>query len=201
MTCHPTEELVATGDEKGRIFLWREIFAKREPMTALYHWHHTPVNSIAFTLSGSSFYSGAHENVLVRWNADKDGLREFLPRMWGTPVHITVGAENQKVAIATDDNGIQILNARNDPMAIIQNFTCLPNDKTKVQKFPIGLKVNPRTSSLVLNGRVGHLQFYSTHTRNLLFNVSVVFRDRQVTEADRLSSLPDGYNWSKSTQH
>lgn len=174
LTCiatHPTEELVATGDVTGRIFLWRELFSQSEPMTALYHWHHTPVNTIAFTLSGSHFYSGGCENTLVKWNANAILDKEFVPRMWGTPVHITVGCENQMVAVAADDNEIQILDARNNPKVVVQNFTWVPNDKTNTLKFPIGLKLNPRNSSLVMNGRVGHLQFYSTHKRNLLYNV------------------------------
>lgn len=66
------------------------------------------------------------------------------------------------------------MNAQFVPSAIIQNFTWIAEEQNIEKKFPIGLKVNPRSSSLVLNGRVGHLQFFSTHTRSLLFNVSIV---------------------------
>lgn len=172
VACHPLEQQVATGDISGRILLYRKIFSDGEPMTTLYAWHHTTVNTIAFTVSGVQFYSGGLENTLVRWNIKDPNYREYLPRMLGTPLHICVGADNQKVAVSADDNGIQILNAQLNPAAIIQNFTWVPNDKTNVPKFPIGLKVNPRNSSLVLNGRVGHLQFFSTHTKSLLYNVS-----------------------------
>lgn len=172
VACHPLEQLVATGDVSGRILLYRKIFSDGQPMTTLYAWHHTVVNTIAFTVSGVQFYSGGLENTLVRWNIKDPNYREYLPRMLGTPLHINVGADNQKIAVSADDNGIQILNAQLNPMAIIQNFTWTPNDKTNVPKFPIGLKVNPRNSSLVLNGRVGHLQFFSTHTKSLLYNVS-----------------------------
>lgn len=172
VACHPTQQLVATGDVKGRILLYREIFRKGEPKTNLHHWHHTPVTTVTFTLSGSNFYSGGLENTLCHWDIRGDKPIGFVPRMQGTPVHIVIGAENQKIAVATDDNGIQILNAQNNPSAIIQNFTWIPYDKTNIPKFPIGLKVHPRTNSLVLNGRLGHLQFFSTHTRTLLYNVS-----------------------------
>lgn len=196
--CHPLEELVATGDVAGRIFLWRNLFRKgAEPTTVsfrvficicievsiiaiphpqtLYHWHHTSVNAIAFTESGTNFYSGGDEAVLVRWNLNQSDNKSFLPRVWGNPRHISVSVGNQKIALATNDNGIQILNTQLKPISIIQNFTWISDDKTVQDKFPIGLKVNPRTSSLVLNGRVGHLQFFSTHTRSLLFNVSIQF--------------------------
>lgn len=188
---HPTEQLVATGDKLGRIFLWREIFAKSEPMTALYHWHHTPVNTIAFTLSGSHFYSGGYENVLVKWNANAAQEREYVPRMWGAAMHIVVGDKNLKVAVAADDNGIQILDAQLQQKVVIQNFTWIPNDKTNVCKFPIGLKVNPRNSSLVLNGRVGHLQFYSTHTKNFLYNVSMSAYHQPMLVKLFMSLIPD----------
>lgn len=98
--------------------------------------------------------------------------------MHGTPLHISIGADNQKIAVATDDNGIQILNAQNNPVAVIQYFTWIQFDRTAIPKFSVGLKVNPRTSSLVLNGRMGHLQFYSTYTRSLLFNVRFFFAEK-----------------------
>lgn len=172
VVCHPTEQMVATGDIGGRILLYREIFRHIEPNSTLYHWHHTPVTTITFTMSGSNFYSGGLENTLCHWELRSNKPIDYVPRMQGTPVHIVIGAENQKIAVSTDDNGIQIFNAQNVPTAIIQNFTWIPYDKTNIPKFPIGLKVNPRTNCLVLNGRLGHLQFFSTHTRTLLYNVS-----------------------------
>lgn len=174
VVCHPTGQMVATGDVKGRILIYLEIFGQNfdQPQTTLYHWHHTPVTAITFTMSGSHFYSGGLENTLCHWEIRKEKPIGFVPRMQGTPVHIVVGAENQKIAVSTDDNGIQILNAQNVPTAIIQHFTWIPYDKTNIPKFPIGLKVNPRSNCLVMNGRLGHLQFFSTHSRTLQYNVS-----------------------------
>lgn len=174
VTCHPIGQQVATGDVSGRILMYRMIFSDGEPMTTLYAWHHTTVNTIAFTASGVQFYSGGMENTLVRWDIKNANSREYLPRMLGTPLHVCVGADNQKIAVSANDNGIQILNAQLNPTTIIQNFTWVPHDKTNVPKFPIGLQVNPRNSSLMLNGRVGHLQFFSTHTQSLLYNVSLM---------------------------
>lgn len=175
VACHPTMDTVATGDIKGRILMYHEIFHYDEPKNVLYHWHHTPVTTIAFTAFGSTFYSGGLESTLCDWEFKSSKPIGYVARMQGTPVHIVIGAENQKIAVSTDDNGIQILNAQKSPMAIVQNFTWIPYDKTNIPKFPIGLKVNPRTNCLVMNGRLGHLQFFSTHTKTLLYNVSVDF--------------------------
>ena len=37
---------------------------------------------------------------------------------------------------------------------------------------PTGLKCDPKTQALVLNGKRGHVQFYDVHEDKQLFNVS-----------------------------
>lgn len=171
IACHPEEMLVATGDSIGRIILWRNLFHKF-PIRSIYHWHSEMVRTICFTESGSHFFSGGNECVLVKWILDKPDMIDFLPRLPGAVVHVQVSPGNMRLSASTDDNGIQIFNPQHVQTAVIQNFTWVSDDKTGRDPFPIGLKINPRTSSLVLNGRVGHIQFYSTHTRSLLYNVS-----------------------------
>lgn len=60
---------------------------------------------LAFTKSGSHFYSGGHERVLVKWTVDNPNHRSTLPRLPGGVCHIAVGPENHRVAICTQDNG------------------------------------------------------------------------------------------------
>lgn len=55
--------------------------------------------------------------------------------------------------------------------SVIQNFTWGVSLSSK-DLFPAGLIVDPRTNCLVLNSRTGHVQFYNTHTKSLLYNVS-----------------------------
>lgn len=193
LTCvrvHPCEELLATGDELGRIFVWRALFSGGrgvQPLTRLYHWHHTAVTALCFSETGSQLYSGGREAVLVRWTLSGGAeQRSFLPRVSGVPVHLAVGQANQKIALATDDNGIQVLNSQFKPIAVVQNFTWVADDKTVADKFPIGLRVNPRNSALMLNGRVGHLQFFSTHTRSLLYNLDTTGQNRLSMETAKV---------------
>lgn len=174
VACHPNDALIATGDVQGQIQLWRHVF-ELECITTIYHWHSTPVNTIAFSESGTTFYSGAREFVLVKWAVERQDLKQFLPRIRGAPVHVAVGPRNNRVAMSLSDNEIQLLNTNLDLSALIQNFTYVHDDETGLDKFPCGLKLNPRNNSLVLNGRPGQLQFFSTYTKTLLYNVSAGF--------------------------
>lgn len=63
------------------------------------------------------------------------------------------------------------MNPQKKLTSVIQHFTWNVASSSK-DLFPAGLIVDPRTDSLVLNSRTGHVQFYNTHTKNLLYNVS-----------------------------
>lgn len=172
MLCHPEHDTIATGDVKGRIRLWRNVMSGERLKYDLYHWHHTPVTSLAFSTSGTMLYSGGSEAVLVKWVVDEPDNRAFLPRMSAAIAHVAVGGVNSKVVVSTMDNAIHFYDAQLNLAAMIQNFAFIAEDFTGLCPFPVGLQVNPRTQSIVMNGRVGHLQFFSTHTNSLLYHVS-----------------------------
>lgn len=67
--------------------------------------------------------------------------------------------------------GIMLLNPQYEIVVDIQNLVRVADDKTPWPKLPIGLNVDPRTSSIVMNGRIGQLQFYSPYNGSV-FNVS-----------------------------
>lgn len=169
----PCEMVAATADCEGQIFVWRN-FEKKDSMTnTLFHWHHTEVTSLAFSPSGVSIYSGGHECVLVKWTVASPGYRKYLPRMSSVIRHIVVSDDNENVLVCTEDNAIQLISGSDNIIkSTVQHFTYETKDKTGQSKFPLGLRLNPRTNTLVLNGRSGHLQFYSAYTKSLLYNVS-----------------------------
>uniref|UniRef100_A0A336MAF4 CSON014392 protein n=1 Tax=Culicoides sonorensis TaxID=179676 RepID=A0A336MAF4_CULSO len=187
IVCHPESDTIATGDVKGRIRLWRNVNdAGSVVKVDLYHWHHTPVNSIAFTSSGTMFYSGGSEAVLVKWIENEPDNRSYLPRITAAIAHINVTNDNSKIVVATNDNAIHFYDAQLKLLSMIQHFTWMPNDYTGLNPFPIGLQVNPRTQSIVLNGRAGHLQFFSTHTNSLLYNLDITSQNYQCPEYNKL---------------
>lgn len=172
VVCHPSEPLIATGDSHGQIRLWRNVYSQDKVICTLYHWHATPINTIAFSEYGSHFYSGAKEFVLVKWTIDRPDNKQFLPRLRGSPMQITLGPKNNNIALALSDNQVQLLDSNFDLAAVVQTFTFVHDDETGQESFPTGLRLNPRNQCLVLNGRVGQLQFYSTQSQSLLYNVS-----------------------------
>lgn len=74
-------------------------------MNHLCHWHHNPVLAIAFSASGSQFYSGGDERVLLNWDYNSKQKIGTYPRLTGSILHIAVSSNNQKIAFSTDDNG------------------------------------------------------------------------------------------------
>lgn len=169
------EMVAATGDTKGKIFVWRDFEKQESVFKELFHWHHTEVISLAFSPSGVTLYSGGHECVLVKWNLASPAIRKFLPRMSSVIRHIVVSNDNENVLVSTEDNAIQLLGGSdNDIKSTLLHFTYETKDKTGRAKFPMGLRLNPRTNTLVLNGRSGHLQFYSAYTKSMLYNLRVV---------------------------
>lgn len=70
-------------------------------------------------------------------------------------------------------SGIVIINPQKSIVSVIQNFTWGVAVSRK-NLFPAGLIVDPRTNCLVLNSRTGHMQFYNTYTKSLLYNVGEI---------------------------
>ncbi|KAH8248641.1 hypothetical protein KR032_001710 [Drosophila birchii] len=183
----PCEMAAATADAEGQIFVWRD-FERRETMTnTLFHWHHDEVTSLAFSPSGVSIYSGGRERVLVKWSVAMPEERKYLPGLASVIRHIVVSNDNENVLVCTEDNAIQLLSGSNNAIkSTVQHFTYEVPDKTGRSKFPLGLCLNPRTNTLVLNGRSGHLQFYSAYTKNMLYNLRVVDTNVHSEEANRI---------------
>lgn len=116
-------------------------------------------------------YSGGNESVLVKWTLSDSTKKDFLPRLPAPIKHLTIAPNNLYVAVSTLDNGIIVVNPQRKLTAVIQNFTWGVGVSQK-DLFPAGLTLDPRTGSLVLNSRTGHVQFFDPKTKSLLYNVS-----------------------------
>ncbi|KAH0621575.1 hypothetical protein JD844_023033 [Phrynosoma platyrhinos] len=163
VACHPKEDCIATGHKDGKIRLWRNFNHRREYTFSTMHWHHDEVVDLAFSVEGTSLLSGGIESVLVQWRDGSDAKKEFLPRLGSTIQHIAVSPDGTFLCTSHSDNKIVIIHSNLKVSGMIQGLI-------KGSEVKTGLMVDPRTKALVLNGKPGHLQFYSLQNDKQLYN-------------------------------
>lgn len=164
VACHPEIQCVLTGDSLGRVILWHSLSTPNHTQ-AIYHWHTLPVRCIAFSSSGSYFYSGGGECVLVKWQIDNSLQKDFLPRLPSTVENISVANNNFFIALSSGDNGIRILDPRLELISTIQNLVLSDSSEGNII-------FDPRSKALIMNGSSGYLQFYSPYDLSLMYSVS-----------------------------
>lgn len=169
--CPKDQLCIATGDTSGCILIWYDLFSGNGPTKSIYHWHTLPVRCLTFSESGTELYSGADERVVVKWHLDNPDNRLFLPRLSAPVAHLTCGPENMCVAICTDDNCIRLVDAQLQLKAVVQQLVKMGTCEAGLQPIPSG-SITATNGALVMNGKPGHLQFYSPKDQTLLYNVS-----------------------------
>ncbi|XP_053128663.1 WD repeat-containing protein 75 isoform X2 [Hemicordylus capensis] len=167
VACHPKEDCIASGHRDGKIRLWRNFNHKREYTFSTLHWHHDQVLDLVFSVEGTSLLSGGIESVLVQWRDGLDSKKEFLPRLGSTIEHISTSPDGTFLCTSHTDNKITIIHSNLRVSAVIQGLV-------KGGLVNTGLMVDPRTKALVLNGKPGHLQFYSLQNDKQLYNLDIV---------------------------
>uniref|UniRef100_A0A8C6VS41 WD repeat domain 75 n=1 Tax=Nothobranchius furzeri TaxID=105023 RepID=A0A8C6VS41_NOTFU len=167
IACHPKDDCVATGHDDGKIRLWRNFKQKKEYTYSTLHWHHSAVSSLCFTPEGTNLLSGGVESVLVQWRYNQENQKDFLPRLGAAITHVTVSPDGALFSTSHSDNKITIIQSCVKVSAVIQGLV-------KGENVTTGLLVDPRSKALVLNGRPGHLQFYSLQRDKLLFHLDIV---------------------------
>lgn len=167
VSCHPKEDCIATGHEDGQIRLWRNFSHKKEYTYSTIHWHHAAVGALSFTPEGTNLLSGGLESVLVQWRYNQETQKDFLPRLGAAITHIAVSPDGTLFSTSHTDNKITIIHSYVKVSAVIQGL--VQGDRLKTD-----LLVDPRSKALVLNGKPGHLQFYSLQRDKLLYNLDIV---------------------------
>ncbi|XP_043927041.1 WD repeat-containing protein 75 [Protopterus annectens] len=167
VACHPKEDCIATGHKDGRIRLWRNFNSKKEYTYTSLHWHHDAVNDLAFSAEGTQLLSGGIESVLVQWRYGSETKKDFLPRLGAAIEHISVSPDGELYCTSHSDNKIMIIQSSLKVTASIQGLMSGENLWT-------GLVIDPRTKALVLNGKPGHLQFYSLQNDKHLYNLDII---------------------------
>ncbi|XP_069389160.1 WD repeat-containing protein 75 [Paralichthys olivaceus] len=167
VACHPKDDCIATGHEDGKIRLWRNFNHKKEYTYSALHWHHGAVGSLCFTPEGTNLLSGGVESVLVQWRYNQETQKDFLPRLGAAITHIVVSPDGALFCTSHSDNKITIIQSCVKVSAVIQGLV-------KGDGVRTDLMVDPHSKAMVLNGKPGHLQFYSLQRDKLLYNLDIV---------------------------
>ncbi|XP_053374585.1 WD repeat-containing protein 75-like [Mercenaria mercenaria] len=170
---HPNGQCVATGCKDGKIYLWYNFLQEDKAVKSVLHWHSLPVRDLCYTQEGSYLLSGGHECVLVKWHHDS-GYKDYLPRLGAPLNHIVCSSDNLLYATCYDDNVIQIVSSNFDIEMVYQGLTRGHHETRTRDPFPIGMAYDPKSQTLVLNGKPGHIQFYSVHEDKQLYNLDIV---------------------------
>ncbi|XP_035216320.1 WD repeat-containing protein 75-like [Stegodyphus dumicola] len=209
VVCHPSDDIVATGDNQGRVLVWSNIFDSKRPIRSIYHWHTLPVADLVFSTEGSYMYSGGGEAALVKWNLFSE-QKSVLPRL-GSPIcHVNISTDNSYVVSAHEDNALQIINSQRIVVQLIQGLTQGHFQGTKSGNLlPTGMVYDPHTKAIVMNGRPGHLQFYDITKDKQLFNLDITGRNFISQERDSVvlntdvhkTAIDDRGIWLATTEY
>ncbi|KAI5753815.1 hypothetical protein M8J77_003544 [Diaphorina citri] len=148
-------------------------------ITTVYHWHSFPVLDVMYSETGNFIFSGGGERTLIEWTLPHCKKPRTLPRLPGTIVNIT-SAPNGQMVVSTRDNSLHMIDQTSLMMKkvlasiqrLVRDEYQLDNPKTQVRTTSF-LTHDPRTTSLVLNSRKGHIQFFSLTSNALLFNLDI----------------------------
>ncbi|XP_072389033.1 WD repeat-containing protein 75 [Diabrotica undecimpunctata] len=173
---HSTEEIIITGDSIGRVVGWHDIFSNKAKQT-IFHWHNLPVQTVRFSTSGSYFYSGGGESVLVKWQYDDVNEKKFVPRIPGEICNVVVASNNLYIAVSTNDNAIRIFDNTLYQISLIQHMVLSPH-------FDSGIVHDSRSRALIMNGNQGHIQFYSPDDMSLLYSVDITAQNKITNERE-----------------
>ena len=89
---HPTERVVAAGDQSGRVLVFSGL-EQAEPAKAILHWHCMPLEALAWSEEGASLYSGGGEAALCKWRREEGGKPQVVPRLQAPVVHLVTQGE------------------------------------------------------------------------------------------------------------
>uniref|UniRef100_A0A8C1YD21 WD repeat domain 75 n=1 Tax=Cyprinus carpio TaxID=7962 RepID=A0A8C1YD21_CYPCA len=151
IACHPTDDCIATGHEDGKIRLWRNFIHKKEYTYSTQHWHHNAVNTLCFTPEGGLYCEILFSSVFTHifyYGVISDCFLVF---------HIPLFSSSE----------ITVIESSFKVCGVIQGLV-------KGDAVLTDLMIDPRSKALVLNGKPGHLQFYSLLRDKHLYNLDIV---------------------------
>ncbi|CAK1551052.1 unnamed protein product [Leptosia nina] len=180
--------MVAYTDAIGRAMVLRgDLYNPDRRAQEPLHWHFLPLLAVAFSAIGNYLITGGMEKVLVKWTfsdlAQKANEKKFIPRMPGFARFIT--ASRSHIAVALSNNSIVLANLEMHVTNTILECGGLTSVNRSLGSTLIYFKP---TDSLIIPGRTGFLQLYSTKTDKVLYNIDIT--EMNSIPSERYNILP-----------
>ncbi|VVC89341.1 unnamed protein product [Leptidea sinapis] len=180
---------VAVGDALGKATIIRgDLYEPKNQAKEVVHWHFLPLLAVCFTNSGSYLISGGMEKVLVKWTlghlANKAGEKNFIPRL---PGHVRfISVNDTHIAITLSNNSVVIASM---PMRVVSTILECGGLSTTTRAFGTPLVYDSRSKCLIVPGRTGFLQLYSTSVDKVLYNIDITEKNNIPSERQNLLPL------------
>ncbi|XP_047503571.1 WD repeat-containing protein 75 [Pieris napi] len=165
--------MVVYTDALGRVMVLRgNLFVPNKTAQETLHWHSLPLFAVSFTSIGNYLITGGMEKVLVKWSfselAQKVDEKKFIPRLPGLVRFITTS--NSYIAVSLSNNSIVIANQQ---MYVSNTILECGGLSSVTRSLGSKLVYMKPLDSLIIPGRTGFLQLYSTATDKVLYNIDI----------------------------
>ena len=130
--------------------------------------------------------------MLVRWNLKNAADRQYVPRLGAAIRKISVSANNDFYATAMSDNSVTVIASTRVTQAVFGGMVKCPFQRApddgivkglddldvpscvRLSAVPTGMHMDPRSKCLVMNGRLGHLQFYDVEANRCFQSLDIL---------------------------
>uniref|UniRef100_S4PBR8 WD repeat-containing protein 75 n=1 Tax=Pararge aegeria TaxID=116150 RepID=S4PBR8_9NEOP len=189
VAAHHNENMVAITDTLGRVIIIRgNLYDNRNIGREVLHWHALPTLASCFSTQGNYLITGGVEKVLVKWTlgnlANRANEKSFIPRLPGIIRYIT--ANNSHIAITLSNNSVVIAST---PMRVVTTILECGGLSPVCRALGVSLIYHRPLSALLMPGRTGHLQLYSTTTDKVLYNIDITGMNSLSSERQNLIPL------------
>ncbi|CAG9786715.1 unnamed protein product [Diatraea saccharalis] len=173
IAAHTTQNAIAISDSLGRITVIRgNLYDYTKIAREVLHWHFLPPMAVCFSILGNYLYSGGMEKVLIKWTTghltNKANEKMFIPRLPGMIRYIT--ANNTHIAITLTNNSVVIASSQ---MRVVSTILECGGLSPVARAVGTSLIYHKHLGALLIGGRTGHLQLYSTTTDKVLYNIDI----------------------------
>ncbi|CAH0715585.1 unnamed protein product, partial [Brenthis ino] len=189
VAAHHKESSIAITDTIGRVTVIKgNLYNYKSIAREVLHWHFLPPMALCFSVQGSYLISGGMEKVLVKWTlghlANRPNEKAFIPRLPGMIRFITVNSSH--IAITLSNNSVIIASAQ---MRVISTILECGGLSSMTRALGTSLVYHRPLSALLMPGRTGHLQLYSTTTDKVLYNIDITDMNSIPSERQNLFPL------------